>query len=64
MLPDLDSNQDKRYQKPSYYLYTIGQSPTQKRPFELVCKYRAIKLDVQKYFVFLISPGLTNPKKC
>jgi hypothetical protein len=26
MLPDLDSNQDKQYQKLSYYHYTIGQS--------------------------------------
>gem|GEM_PF-3927368 len=26
VLPDQDSNLDKRYQKPSYYLYTIGQS--------------------------------------
>jgi hypothetical protein len=25
-LPDQDSNLDKRYQKPLYYLYTIGQS--------------------------------------
>ena len=25
-LPDLDSNQDKQYQKLSYYHYTIGQS--------------------------------------
>ena len=24
-LPDLDSNQDKQYQKLSYYRYTIGQ---------------------------------------
>ena len=24
-LPDLDSNQDKQYQKLSYYHYTIGQ---------------------------------------
>jgi hypothetical protein len=30
-LPDQDSNLDKRYQKPSYYHYTIRQSP-------LVCK--------------------------
>lgn len=27
MLPDQDSNLDKRYQKPSYYHYTIRQSP-------------------------------------
>ncbi len=26
MLPDLDSNQDKQYQKLSYYHYTIGQT--------------------------------------
>lgn len=26
LLSDLDSNQDKRYQKPLYYPYTIGQS--------------------------------------
>jgi hypothetical protein len=26
-LPDQDSNLDKRYQKPSYYHYTIRQSP-------------------------------------
>ncbi len=26
LLPDLDSNQDKQYQKLSYYHYTIGQS--------------------------------------
>jgi hypothetical protein len=25
VLSDQDSNLDKRYQKPSYYLYTIGQ---------------------------------------
>lgn len=25
-LPNLDSNQDKRHQKPSYYHYTIGQT--------------------------------------
>ncbi|GEM_PF-2002881 len=25
-LSDLDSNQDKRYQKPLYYPYTIGQN--------------------------------------
>ena len=27
LLPDQDSNLDKRYQKPSYYHYTIRQSP-------------------------------------
>lgn len=27
LLSDLDSNQDKQYQKLSYYPYTIGQSP-------------------------------------
>src|SRR5882762_5337497 len=32
LLPDQDSNLDKRYQKPSYYHYTIRQSP-------LVCFY-------------------------
>ncbi len=26
LLPDLDSNQDKQYQKLSYYPYTIGQA--------------------------------------
>ena len=52
LLPDEDSNLDKQNQNLSYYLYTIGQSPIQKRPFELVCKYRVIKLDVQKYFEF------------
>ena len=26
----------------------------QKRPFEMVCKYRAIKSEVQKYFAFLV----------
>lgn len=35
LLSDLDSNQDKRYQKPSYYLYTIGQSC-----FEIVILFR------------------------
>ena len=29
LLPDQDSNLDKRYQKPLYYLYTIGQSSIQ-----------------------------------
>jgi hypothetical protein len=27
LLPDQDSNLDKRYQKPLYYHYTIRQSP-------------------------------------
>lgn len=26
LLPDMDSNHDKQYQKLSYYRYTIGQS--------------------------------------
>ena len=32
-LPDQDSNLDKRYQKPSYYLYTIGQFKIKKMVF-------------------------------
>ena len=34
LLPDQDSNLDKRYQKPSYYLYTIRQSPSGKQAFQ------------------------------
>ena len=37
MLPDQDSNLDKRYQKPSYYHYTIRQSPSVS---EMECKYK------------------------
>ncbi len=33
LLPDLDSNQDKQYQKLSYYPYTIGQAIKVKEVF-------------------------------
>ncbi len=42
LLPDQDSNLDKRYQKPSYYLYTIGQSPQVCNHSKKERKYRTI----------------------
>jgi hypothetical protein len=50
LLPDQDSNLDKRYQKPSYYHYTIRQFTTEKIPFQTDCKYKTIILISKENF--------------
>ena len=42
-MPDLDSNQDKQYQKLSYYHYTIRQLNT----MHFICT-RGVKIALQK----------------
>ena len=46
-LSDLDSNQDKQYQKLSYYPYTIGQKSIDKALIERECKCRHHILNLQ-----------------
>ena len=49
-LSDLDSNQDKQYQKLSYYPYTIGQKQFEDISLDWECKCRQVILNMQERF--------------
>ena len=57
MLPDLDSNQDKQYQKLSYYPYTIGQATVNPYLIVLTMQIYTRFLFLQNFFGYFLDRG-------
>lgn len=58
LLSDLDSNQDKRYQKPLYYPYTIGQFSITTVVLKWNANLRTFFISaslILKYFIFFLK---------